>query len=53
MTYRYWRGRLLLRLAKMFDRWAWKAANQAHQDLGPRAMNDSYPFAGPNDWGGR
>ena len=44
MIFRYWRGRAFLALAKMFDRWAWKAARQAKLDLGASAVPEGDLF---------
>lgn len=54
MTFQYWRGRLLLRLAKMLDRWATAVTQKARRDLGASAMPDDDLFThNRNDWGGR
>jgi len=34
MNLRYLRGRVLLKLAKILDRWAWNTTRQAKRDLG-------------------
>ncbi len=53
MNLKYWRGRLVLRLAKLFDRWAWFLTRQAKRDLGDGAVPDDDLFYHRNDWGGR
>jgi hypothetical protein len=45
MNFRYWRGRVLLRLAKLLDRWAWRATERAKRDLGASAMPDDDLFS--------
>lgn len=37
MNWKYWRGRLLLRLVKILDPWLTKATAQAKRDLGASA----------------
>ena len=44
MIFRYWRGRGLLRLAILLDRWAWRAAQAAKRDLGASAVPEGDLF---------
>jgi hypothetical protein len=50
MKLRLWRGRLLLRLSILFDRWSWRAMTQAKLDFAKSARPEGDLFAEQEDW---
>lgn len=50
MTFRLYRGRLMLALSIMFDRWSWRAMQQAKRDFA-KSVRPAGDLFDQDEWG--